>query len=238
MAFSGSKRETRASDGSDWARRLSLNSESCILHAPIVLKYQFVTEHAEHYPIQRMCAVLGVSVSGYDAWHKQAPSTRVREDGRLSEQISDIFVANRKVYGSPRIHAELRALGICCSRKRMIRLMQQLDLSVLPPRRQMSTTCHQRGKMCWPNVLNRQFEADRPNRTWVCDVTAIWTQEGWLYLAIVLDLFSRMVVGWSMGTHHDEALIEAALSMLMICFITLTREPSPIKPSWSVEAFR
>lgn len=160
--------------------------------------------------------MLSVSVSGYYAWHKRVPSDRVREDGRLCERISDIFVANRCVYGSPRIHAELRALGIRCSRKRVIRLMQQLDLSVRPPRRQMSTTCRKSGQRPWLNVLDRQFEAERPNSKWVTDVTAIWTQEGWLYLAIVLDLFSRMIVGWSMGTHHDEHLVEEALSMALV----------------------
>jgi transposase InsO family protein len=162
-----------------------------------------------------MCQVLEVSISGYYAWRTRPLSQHAREDGHLCELITQIFQTHRGLYGSPRVHAELRDLGIHCARKRVVRLMQSLGLHVSLRPHHVHTTQRQQGVRVAENVLNREFGASDPNRKWVVDITDIWTAEGWLYLAVVLDLCSRMIVGWSMSTTHDEALVEAALRMAL-----------------------
>ncbi len=160
-----------------------------------------------------MCHVLSVAVSGYYAWLKRAPSQHSRDDARLAQQVQRAFEANRQVYGSPRIHAELQEQGLHCARKRVARLMQELRLSARRPRHRTITTKSEKGAQVAGNVLQRDFSADHPNHKWVSDTTYIWTAEGWLYLAVVLDLFSRMVVGWSMASIQDAMLVEQALQM-------------------------
>jgi putative transposase len=159
------------------------------------MKYQFIVEHRQEYPITLMCRVLSVSVSGYYAWVKRSPSRHSREDAYLAEHVKTVFQANRRVYGSPRVHAELQAQGITCARKRVARLMREQGLFALRPRHRTVTTQSDPGAQVAPNSLKQDFSADRPNSKWVADTTYIWTAEGWLYLAVVLDLFSRMVVG-------------------------------------------
>jgi putative transposase len=122
-----------------------------------------------------------------------------REDGELATRIEEAFVQNRRVYGSPRIHAELRAQGICCGRKRVVRLMQMLKLSARRPKQHVVTTKSDPAAHFAPNVLSRDFAASAPNTKWVADVTFIATRQGWLYLAAVQDLFSRAIVGWAMA---------------------------------------
>ncbi len=162
------------------------------------MKYQFIAEHRCEYAITTMSRVLEVSVSGYYTWSKRPPSQRSREDARLAERVKTAFQANRRVYGSPRIHAELHAQGIHCARKRVARLMREQGLFAQRPRHRTVTTKSEPDALVAPNLLQRDFSADQPNTKWVVDTTYIWTAEGWLYLAVVLDLFSRMVVGWSM----------------------------------------
>jgi transposase InsO family protein len=180
------------------------------------MKYQFVAEHQQDYPIVLMCQVLEVSVSGYYAWCKRPVSAHQREDARLSAEIQSIFLANRQVYGSPRIHAALQARGIRCGRKRVVRLMQILGLQAKRRRSHKPLTTRSDPKARFaPNVLDRDFTASCPNTRWVADTTAIPTAEGWLYLAVVLDLFSRMVVGWAMAETEDEQLVTLALQMAL-----------------------
>lgn len=162
-----------------------------------------------------MCHVLEVSISGYYAWRTRPLSQHAREDGHLCELVTQIFQTHRGLYGSPRVHAELQALGIHCARKRVVRLMQTLGLRVSLRPHHVHTTQRQQGARVAENLLGREFGASDPNRKWVVDITDIWTTEGWLYLAVVLDLFSRMVIGWSMASTHDEALVEAALRMAL-----------------------
>jgi putative transposase len=131
----------------------------------------------------------------------------------LSAEIQQLFLEHRQVYGSPRIHAVLKARGIACSRKRVVRLMQQLGLSAQPKRSRKPTTRSDPRARFAPNLLNRQFSAQGPNSKWVTDTKAVETAEGWLYLAVILDLFSRMVVGWAMAATEDEQLVELALRM-------------------------
>jgi putative transposase len=160
-----------------------------------------------------MCRVLEVSVSGYYAWCKRAPSQHSREDAHLAQQVKIAFQANRGVYGSPRVHAELQAQGISCGRKRVARLMREQGLAARRPRHRTITTRSDPGAQVAPNLLERDCHADEPDTKWVADSTYIWTAEGWLYLAVVLDLFSRLVGGWSMAAIQDANLVIQALQM-------------------------
>jgi len=169
--------------------------------------------HSQQYSITLLCQALEVSVSGYYAWCQREVSEHQREDARLSAEIQQIFLEHRQVYGSPRIHAVLKARGVHCSRKRVVRLMQQLGLSAGRKRSRKPTTKSDPRARFAPNRLNREFGAEEPNTKWVTDTKAVETAEGWLYLAVILDLFSRMVIGWSMAATEDEQLVELALRM-------------------------
>jgi len=163
-----------------------------------------------------MCRALDVSESGYYAWKERPASEHEREDARIAAEIQQIFHTSRQTYGSPRIHAELAKRDINCGRKRVVRLMQALGLSALPKKsRKPQMTKSNPSARVAPNLLNRDFHADAPNTKWVTDCTKIPTAEGWLYLAVVLDLFSRRVVGWAMGSTEDEELVTLALSMAL-----------------------
>ncbi len=140
-------------------------------------------------------------------------SQHCREDARLSAEIQQIFLDHRKLYGSPRIHAVLKAGGTHCSRKRVARLMQQLGLSAQTKRLCKPTTKSDPHARFAPNHLNREFMAQEPYTKWVTDTKAVETAEGWLYLSVILDLFSRMVVGWAMAATEDTDLTELALCM-------------------------
>jgi len=179
------------------------------------VRYQCIHDHQHEYTITTLCRVLQVSVSGYYAWRKRRPSQQSREDAQIAQEVRQAFQANRQVYGSPRIHAELQAHGRRCGRKRIARLMRELQLSAQRPRHRTITTRREKGAEVAENVLQRDFHAEEPNRKWVTDTTYIWTAEGWLYLAVVLDLFSRMVVGWSMAALQDATLVEQALQMAL-----------------------
>lgn len=165
--------------------------------------------------MKTMCRMLAVSESGYYAWYKREPSPRQREDERLTEQIRQAYDRGRQVYGSPRVHAELRAQGIACGKNRVARLMQQAGLQAVQKRHRVHTTDSQHGDPVAPNLLQRDFTAPAPNRKWLTDLTAIWTAQGWLYLAVVLDVYSRLIVGWAMACHREESLVEAALWMAL-----------------------
>lgn len=177
------------------------------------MRYQFIAERRHEYPIALLCRVLDVSVSGYHAWCQRLPSKHRRKDAEIAEHVKIVFQANRGVYGSPRIHAELRDQGIKCARKRVARLMREQGLYAKRPRHRTVTTQSDPEAQAAPNLLQRNFDAEQPNTKWVADTTYIWTAEGWLYLAVVLDLFSRMVVGWSMAATQDAPLVVQALQM-------------------------
>jgi putative transposase len=180
------------------------------------MKYAFIAEHAKHYPVERQCAALGISVSGYYAWRKRGVSQHREQDQQLLEQIQQVYQHSRCLYGSPRIHATLKHAGIACSRKRVARLMQQAGIHSLRQRRHWVHTTHSHHTYpVAPNRLNRQFQAEHPNQKWVADITYIPTAEGWLYLAGVLDLFSRRLVGWAMSERCDTRLVASALHMAL-----------------------
>jgi putative transposase len=162
-----------------------------------------------------MCRVLGVSVSGYYDWQERGPSHHEREDGEIAKEIHHIFHAHRGVYGSPRVQVELRARGIRCSRERTARLMREMDLAAKRRRNKPIGTKRRKGAPVAPNLLNREFSATAPTTKWVSDTTFVWTGEGWLYVAVILDLFSRLVVGWAMGESNDEELVRSAREMAL-----------------------
>ena len=179
------------------------------------MKYQFIEQHKHKFPIVVMCNVLGVSESGFYAWRKRSACQGKREDAQLTQEIRQVFVTHRGRYGSPRIHRELRDQGRRIARKRVARLMREADMSAKRKRCRVLTTKGDATHPVAPNVLNREFTATEPNRKWVTDITYIPTTQGWLYLAVILDLYSRAVVGWSMSDCCTEAVAENALKMAL-----------------------
>ena len=177
------------------------------------MSYACIRDHVADYPIQVMCAVLGVSRSGYYDWASRPESARAVEDRAVAAEIRVAHEASRGRYGSPRVHAALRAHGRRVGRKRVARLMRGMGLSARRKRRFRRTTDSAHAFPVAPNLLGRDFTASAPDRVWLADLTYIWTAEGWLYLAVVLDLFSRRVVGWAMADHLGHELALAALDM-------------------------
>lgn len=163
--------------------------------------------------MENACRVLNVSASGYYAWLQSKPSGREVEDAWLIEKIKGIYDVSKGVYGVRRIHRQLLADGGSCSRNRVTRLMRKCDLKARRKRRYRVTTDSKHNFPVAKNLLDRQFISAGPNQVWASDITYIWTMEGWLYLAAVIDLHSRMVVGWSMGERINRGLVLGALSM-------------------------
>ncbi len=176
-------------------------------------KVSFIKDHAGEYRVTRLCRMLGVSRSGYYAQQKRAPSHRARRDGELLTQIKDAHAASRATYGSPRIHADLRARGVICAEKRVARLMREGGIRARQPRRVPHTTDSRHAHPVAPNLLARDFTAAAPDLRWAADITYVATAEGWLYFAVVLDLFSRRVVGHACGATLATELVVEALAM-------------------------
>jgi putative transposase len=179
------------------------------------MKYQFIEQYKQEFPVVVMCRVLEVSESGYYAWRKRPICQRRREDAQLSTQIRQVFTFHQGRYGSPRLHVELRDQGQSISRKRVARLMREAGLCAKGKRRRVMTTRRDASHPVAPNLLNRECTATEPNTKWATDITYIPTAQGWLYLAVILDLYSRVVVGWSMSGSGDENLVERALAMAL-----------------------
>ncbi len=186
------------------------------------MKYAFMAAHEQEYSVKQMSKVLGVSRSGYYAWKGRPPSMREQANEALLAEIRCAYHQSRKTYGSPRIHVYLRRKGHLCGRNRVARLMRQHQIMARKVRRWHPRTTQQRaGDRIAPNLLNQEFSAAFPNQKWVSDITYIGTTEGWLYLAVVMDLYSRLVVGWAMGEQIDTGLVEGAWQMAL-----LNREPA------------
>ena len=165
------------------------------------------------FRIATMARVLGVSTSGYYAWRQRPPSARAQADAGLTVRVRAIHAHSRGTYGAPRIHAELSEAGVAVSRKRVARVMRSAGIAGVSRRRGPRTTRRDAQARPAPDRVERRFEADAPNRLWVADITYIPTLAGFLYLAIVLDVFSRRVVGWAMAAHLRTALVLEALEM-------------------------
>lgn len=179
------------------------------------MRFQFIDEHQEAYPVALLCRVLDVSRSGYYAWRQRKPSARKMADKVLLALIRLHHKKSRGTYGSPRIHAALRKEGVRCGRKRVARLMREAGLRARRKRSYRITTLSNHSLPVAPNLLDRQFSADRMNQVWLSDITYVATAEGWLYLAVVLDLYSRKIVGWSMQPTLARQLVLDALQMAL-----------------------
>jgi putative transposase len=177
------------------------------------MKYRLIGAEKAQHSVSLLCEVLGVSRSGFDAWLKRRPSKRWVTDVRLLELIHQVHEESDGTYGSPRIHAELRHRGVRVGRKRVERLMRRHSLSGLVKRRTRKTTVRVPGVRPAPDLVGRDFEPREPNRLWVADLTEVQIWEGRLYLAVVIDCFSRRVVGWSMRDDRRSELVVEALEM-------------------------
>jgi transposase InsO family protein len=176
--------------------------------------FQSIEDNRHCWPIRQQCRVLGVSASGYYAWRDRGPSARAVANQNLLHDIQRIHWDNRKLYGSPRVHAVLRSEGQKVGKSRVEKLMRQNDLCALSKKRvRVTTTDSNHNLPIAPNVLDRNFGALAPNQKWCADITYIPTDEGWLYLATILDLYSKKIVGWAMREHMRTELCLAALMM-------------------------
>jgi putative transposase len=175
------------------------------------MRFQFMDDHRDAFPVRRMCNELDISPSGYYAWCKRPPSAREMANDELYDKIKAVYDDNHGVYGSPRIYRELKDKGIACSENRIARLMRLRGLQAKQTKRFRSTTKRNPTHPVAPNVLKRDFVAERPNQKWLSDITYIPTQEGWLYLAAVLDLYTRRIVGWAMSDRITSDLTISAL---------------------------
>ena len=178
------------------------------------MKHQFIDVNRAHYPVRRLCRALRVSVSGYYASCSRPSSARGQRQATLVDRIHAIHVASRATYGAPRVHAELVAQGERCCRNTVARLMRRASIVPKTVRRFRITT-DSRNTKASPNLLGRVFTAAKPNECWLTDMTFILTREGWLYLAVILDLHSRAVVGWAMRERLDGKLAMDALAMAL-----------------------
>lgn len=170
-------------------------------------------DHQADHPVATLCRLLGVSRSGFYAWQKRPPSDRERANARLTEEIREIHTWSRGTYGAPRVHAELRARGHRVGKNRVARLMRQAGLRGVSRRRPVTTTRRGEDARPAPDLVDRDFEVSAPNRLWVADITYVPTAAGFFYLSVVLDAWSRRVVGWSMATHLKTKLVLDALEM-------------------------
>jgi len=184
--------------------------------------YRLIEAEKTSFPVQLMCRMLKVSRSGYYDWRDRPPSRRSRQDDALTAKIREIHRRSRETHGSPRVHAELRALGTRCGRKRVERLMRQARLRGCMRGRRRGTT--RRSKRVTPaeDLVKRDFAATRTDRIWVADITYVATAEGFLYLAFILDVHSRRIVGWAMEDHLRTEIVVDALRMAV-----WRRKPAP-----------
>ena len=177
------------------------------------MRYAFIQNHREAFPVTWLCQILEVSTSGFYAWLRRPESPRCRANRRLLVEIQAVYRRSRQTYGSPRIHADLKAQGHACGKHRVARLMRTHGIVSRHKRKFKATTNSRHTHPVAPNLLQRQFTVSAPNRWWVSDITYISTQEGWLYLAVTLDLYHRKVVGWAMDRWMTQQLALDAFTM-------------------------
>jgi putative transposase len=186
------------------------------------MKFEFIHHHVGQFKVRIMCRMLKVSRSGYYAWCKRLPSAREQEDNRLLALLRQLFALHHKRYGYRRIHQVARQ-EIPCGRHRVARLMRQDGLRVPLRRGRHSTTNSKHKRPAAPNILDRQFLAETPDQIWLADLSYVPTEQGWLYLAVVLDLYARRVVGWAMESYLADLLARKALKMALD-----RRRPDPV----------
>ena len=186
------------------------------------MRFRFILAHRGTFRVARMCAVLEVSRSGFYAWCRRGPSEREQVDRSLAVKIRQIHLASRRAYGSPRIFRELRLNGFAYGRHRVARVMRAEGIQGCSKQRFYNTATTRAERPAAPDLLERVFDVDAPNRAWVGDITQIWTREGWLFLAVLLDLFSRKIVRYATSTKPRTELTLDALSMAFTA-----RDPKP-----------
>jgi putative transposase len=179
------------------------------------VKYQCVADSRYEFPVAMMCRLLRIKPSGLYAWARRPPSRRSQENDRLRKKIAEIHAESDGVYGSPKVRDGLFLLGFEAGKHRVARLMREMGLKGCPKKRYRVTTQSDHGFRTAPNTLDRQFTADAPNQRWAADITYIRTGEGWLYLAVVMDLYSKAIVGWSMSHRINRDLVLQALLMAL-----------------------
>jgi len=179
------------------------------------MRCRAIQAHTGRFPVTLMCRALAVSSSGYYAWAARPESRRAAENRRLLAAIRVIHAESRRTYGSPRVHATLQAQGQRVGTMRVARLMQDGAIRAKMVKKWRATTESAQTYPVAPNTLNRQFAVAAPNRVWAGDITSVWTAEGWLHLAVVLDLYSRRVIAWGMGCRQTQDLATAALTMAL-----------------------
>ena len=179
------------------------------------MRFALIEAKKAQLSVAELCSVLKVRRSGFYAWLRRGPSARTREDQLLALEVRAVFVEKKRRYGSPRVCRELRKRGTHVCRHRVARLMREQQLRARPRRRFVKTTDSAHSLPTPKNVLNRNFRPTAPDRVWAGDVTFLPTREGWLYLAVLLDLYSRRVIGWAMSEHNDEKLTLSALEMAL-----------------------
>lgn len=177
------------------------------------MKYSFIRDHSEEHAVTRLCDLLGVSSSGYYDWYDRPESRRTRENREITEKIRHSHQRSNEIYGSPKIHEDLLADGEHCSVNRVARLMRKANIQSKLRRKFVVTTNSKSTSAPAPDLLQRNFKVAKQNEAWVSDTTFVATREGWLYLAVVLDLFSRQVIGWAMSTSNNTQLVQDALTM-------------------------
>lgn len=177
------------------------------------MRYACIDRCRDLYPIRLMCRLLDVAASGYYAWRRRPEPQRVQRNRELLEKIRSIHAASKGVYGSPRVHAELLAKGVKVGRHKVAQVMRSARLKGCPKRRYRTTTQRDPGHQIAQNLLRQNFAADGPDQRWASDITYIATRQGWLYLAVTMDLFSRRIVGWSMDRWMSRHLVVDALRM-------------------------
>ncbi len=186
------------------------------------MKYAWLDTQRDAYALQALCEALGVSPSGFDAWKRGGGRQKRLSDTQLLTLIRAVHAQTKGAYGSPRVYRELKERGIPVSRERVARLMRKNDIRARHKRRYKATTDSRHDLPIAANVLDRNFEPARPDQTWTADITYIPTNEGWLYLAVVMDLYTRMIIGWSMETRMTRELVINALRMAYF-----RRKPQP-----------
>ncbi|QKQ25622.1 IS3 family transposase [Candidatus Reidiella endopervernicosa] len=177
------------------------------------MKYAFIQSLSTKHRIIRLCHALDVSVNGYYSWCNRPESKRSIEDRQLTAKIKLFHKASRQIYGSPRIHKDLQEMGERVGVNRVARLMRANDIASKMARKFVITTNSKNTMQPAPDLLKREFDVERPDKAWVSDTTLIPTRQGWLYLAVIIDLYSRHVIGWAMSNHNNTLLVQDALTM-------------------------
>jgi putative transposase len=179
------------------------------------MRYRFIDTYKKTWPICLMCKVLNVSSSGYYEWLRRPESAQDQSNRKLDDEIREVYEEHKQRYGVPRVTIELKDLGFQCSENRVARRMTKLGLKGIQAKKFKRTTDSNHDKPVAPDLIEQDFTALAPNQKWVSDLTYVWTDEGWLYLAVIMDLYSRAIIGWSMGKRMTQQLMCDALTMAL-----------------------